>query len=244
MEWSDEGVVLGARRLGDADAVASVFTRDHGRATGLVHGGASKRRRAALEPGNRVALVWKARLEEQLGFFSPFEAIETTAARHMNDPAALAALSAATALLQEATAERSAAPGLYESVLVLFAALDEPAVWPALYVSWEAGLLAALGYGLDLSVCALSGSREDLAFVSPKSGRAASRQAGAPYADRLLRLPPFLLASQNPLSPGDVADGLALTGHFLETRLLAPSMKELPEARARLIVTLGRAGRL
>ncbi len=244
MDWTDEGVMIGARRLGEADAVAELFTRDHGRASGFVYGGASRKKRAALEPGNRIALEWRARLDEQLGFFSQFESLSATSARHMDDPAALAAIASACDLLRLSTPERAPYPGLYESLLVLLAALDAPAVWPAVYVRWEAGLLSALGYGLDFSACALTGDRDDLAFVSPKSGRAASRAAGAPYADRLLRLPGFLLAAQNPAVEGDVADGFALTGAFIERRLLAPAQRDPPEARARLIVALGRSGRL
>jgi DNA repair protein RecO (recombination protein O) len=244
MDWTDEGVMIGARRLGEADAMAELFTRDHGRASGFVHGGAGRRKRSLLEPGNRVALEWKARLEDQLGFFSQFECLAAPSARHMEDPAALAAIASVCDLLRLSTPERAPYPGLYESVQVLFAALDAPSVWPAVYVRWEAGLLSALGYGLDLSVCALTGARDDLAFVSPRSGRAASREAATPYADRLLRLPGFLLAAQNPVAPGDIADGLALTGSFIENRLLAPAQRDMPEARGRLIVTLGRSGRL
>lgn len=244
MEWSDEGLVLGARRLGETDAVVELFTPVQGRRGGLVHGGAGKRRRAVVEPGATVAATWKARTEDRLGFFQPIEAVRSRSAALLDDAAALAALQAALALLQSATAERQPYPGLYEATLVLLDALAEAPDWPALYVRWEAGLLAALGYGLDLARCGATGATDDLTHVSPRTGRAVCRGAAQPYLDRLFPLPGFLLGVQSGLEAGDVADGFALTGAFLESRALAPAMKELPEARARLIVTLGRSGRL
>jgi DNA repair protein RecO (recombination protein O) len=244
VEWSDEGLVLGARRLGETDAVVELFTPLQGRRAGLVHGGAGKRRRAVVEPGATVSATWKARTEDRLGFFQPIEATRSRSAALLDDPAALAALQAALALLQSVTAERQPYPGLHEATVVLLDALSEAPDWPALYVRWEAGLLAALGYGLDLAQCAATGASDDLTHVSPRTGRAVSATAAQPYLDRLHRLPGFLLAAQNPIASGDVADGFALTGSFLESRALAPAMKDLPEARSRLIVTLGRSGRL
>jgi DNA repair protein RecO (recombination protein O) len=243
VEWTDDAVVLAARPYGETQALLEVFARDHGRAGAIVHGGASRRTRPTLQAGNIVRLTWKARTADQLGFFAPVELMEPHAARVLDDAAALAALASATALVRTA-AERQPYPGLYDALVVLLDAFAHPDLWPAIYTRFELGLLAELGYGIDLSACAVTGARDDLAWVSPRSGRAASRQAGAPYADKLLRLPPFLVDASAPLQSGDVADALALAGWFLERRLFDVRGEGLPDSRRRLIEALGLRGRL
>jgi DNA repair protein RecO (recombination protein O) len=244
MEWSDDAIVLGARPFGESGAIAELFTRTHGRAGGMVHGGVSRRTRPVLQAGNLVRATWKARTGDQLGFFSPLELAEPYAAKVMDDAVALAGLSAAVALLRAGTAERNPYPAVYDALTLLIESMTDAAFWPALYARFELGLLAELGYGLDLGACALTGARADLAYVSPRSGRAASREAGAPFADKLLRLPPFLTDAAAPVEEGDVADALALAGFFLERRLFDPQGLGMPEARRRLIERLGMAGRL
>jgi DNA repair protein RecO (recombination protein O) len=242
--WSGSGLAVAARRFGENDAVLDLFTADQGRLAGLVYGGAGSRKRALLEPGTRLSAGWTARAEDALGWFERLEAQGPGPAALLDDPAGLSALQHVSVLLHTVLPERQAFPALWEATLVLLDALAGGQEWPAVLVRWEAGLLAETGYGLDLEACALTGVQENLAFVSPRSGRAASAQAGAPFADRLLRLPPFLATPGAAVEAGDVADGLALTGHFLATRVLAPQRQDLPGARDRLIVQLGRAGRL
>jgi DNA repair protein RecO (recombination protein O) len=242
--WSSDAIALSARKFGENDAILDVLTPEKGRTSGLVYGGTSKSKRALLEPGTRLTVAWKSRSDDQLGFFEGLEGRARGPADLMDDPAALAALSSTASLLLAATPERSQCLGLYEATEVLLDALSDTQGWPSLYVRWELGLLAELGYGLDFSKCALTGTMEDLAWVSPKTGRAASRAAGEPFSDKLLVLPPFLLAGQNKPVSGDVADGFALTGHFIARELLDPVRKSMPEARARLIFSLGKSGRL
>jgi DNA repair protein RecO (recombination protein O) len=243
MEWTDQAYVLGAKPFGETKAIAEVFTREHGRQAGVVHGGVSRRVTPALQAGNLVHAAWKARTGEQLGHFSALELIEPHAARLMTDAAALTGLASAIALLRAAAVERQAYPGLFDAFGVLIGAMGD-AVWPALYTRFELGLLAEVGYGLDLTACAVTGDRGDLAFVSPRTGRAASRAAGAPYADKLLALPRFLTDPAAPIAEGDVADAFALAGYFLERRLFDQRGEGLPDARRRLIETLGHSGRL
>jgi DNA repair protein RecO (recombination protein O) len=242
--WRSDAIALAARKFGENDAILEVFTPDKGRVSGLVYGGAGKSKRALLEPGTRLHVAWKSRSEDQLGFFETLESRGPGPAVLMDDPAALAVISAIASLLQATTPERSSLFGLYEATEILLASLNETTTWPALYIRWEMGLLSELGYGLDLTKCALTGACDDLAWVSPKTGKAASRDAGAPYADKLLVLPPFLLGAQNQPQSGDVADGFALTGHFIARELLDPVQKTMPDTRARLIFSLGRTGRL
>jgi DNA repair protein RecO (recombination protein O) len=240
MEWSDEGVILGVRPHGETGAVLELFTRAHGRHLGLVHGGRSRKLRPVLQTGNHVDATWKARLADNLGHFA-VELRKGFAAQVMDDPAALAALTSMAALAR-LMPERDPHPGLYEVTLFVLGFLDEREVWPALVVRWELALLEELGFGLDLSACAATGATSDLVYVSPRSGRAVSAQAGEPYKDRLLALPPFLRGrSPSAAVTGEHLEaGFALTGHFLEARVLSPRGLPMPEARARLLSYLGR----
>lgn len=238
MEWRDEGLVIGVRGHGEANALVELFTAAHGRHFGLVRGGRSGRRRPVLQAGNKVAAVWRARLDEHLGHFD-IEPLRLDAARLMASAVALyglASLGALTRLLPE----RDPHPALYETAGVLVAALDDAALAGPLMARFELALLAELGFGLDLGRCAVTGAREDLAFVSPRSGRAVGATAGAPWADRLLPLPAFLLEGQGGALPGpaDVAAGLRLTEYFLTRRVLAPRRLALPAARASFIAAL------
>jgi len=240
MQWSDEAVVLGVRPHGETAAVAELFTRRHGRHLGLVHGGRSRRLRPVLQVGNHVDVTWKARLADNLGHFA-LELRKGFAALLMDDAAALAAMTSMAALAR-LLPERDPHPNLYEVTQFVLGYLDVPAVWPALLVRWELVLLDELGFGLDLTSCAATGQNGDLLYVSPKSGRAVSGEAGAPYRDRLLALPPFLRrGAPGNVSSEDVRAGFALTGHFLEARVLIPRDLEMPEARGRLLSYLRRS---
>jgi DNA repair protein RecO (recombination protein O) len=235
MDWSDTAIVLSVRALGESGAIVEALTRDHGRHLGLVRGGASRRMKPVLQPGNTLAVHWRARLSEHLGSFA-VELAQARAGTLMEGREALAGLNAFAAVAAAATPEREAHAPVYLGAEILLDAMIEDGIdhWGPLYVRWEAGLLDALGFGLDLSRCAATGRTDDLVYVSPRSGRAVSRGAGADYKDKLLRLPSFLLGSQNAVERADIAAGLKLTGYFLTERVLAPHGKEMPAARARL----------
>ncbi|MGE0096498.1 MAG: DNA repair protein RecO [Alphaproteobacteria bacterium] len=240
MEWSDDGIVLSARKHGESAAIAVLLTREHGRYAGLVHGGSSRRMHGMLEPGNRVRVTWRARLDEHLGSFSsPFDLVSNVSASLLDDPLRLTALQAICAVAEAALPEREKHKDVFLGLLGLLDALSGES-WAAGYVRWELALLADLGFGLDLSACAATGSNDNLTYVSPKSGRAVSASAGEPYRDRLLSLPGFLLREQHVPGVGEVAAGLALTGYFLDRHVLEPHGKTLPLARGRLVDRLGR----
>src|SRR5688572_9200215 len=233
MQWSDEGIILSVKAHGETAAVAEIFTRAHGRHLGLVHGGRSRRLRPVLQTGNHVDATWKARLAEHLGHVT-VELRKGYAAQAMEDPLALAGLSSLCAL-SRLLPERDPHAALFEVALFVLGYLDEPEVWPALMVRWELALLDELGFGLDLAACAATGANDNLIYVSPKSGRAVSASAGDEYKDRLLRLPGFLAKGrQGAATIADVVDGLTLTGHFLETRVLIPRGDAMPAARVRM----------
>jgi len=232
MEWEAPGIVLEARPFGEGDLVATVMTEAHGAHRGLARGGQSRARVALWQPGNLVQLRWVGRLADQLGAFSA-EMVHPAAALAMNDPLNLAMLSAACAVAEGAMPEREAHPRVFGGLLHLLAHLPEGAAVLAHQIRWEAGLLAELGYGLDLATCALTGSTEGLAFVSPKSGRAVCEEAAGLWKERLLPLPGLLLGE----GPGDAAawrDGLRLTGHFLARDAFGLQHKALPAARLAL----------
>jgi DNA repair protein RecO (recombination protein O) len=236
MEWHDEGVVLAARRHAESDAILETLTREHGRHLGLVHGGASRRVRSALLPGNTLNLGWRARLSEHLGVFSA-ELRHERAGAILESRDALIGLSAFAEMTRAVLPEREPHPALYDVAEILLDAIErtEFAHWAPLYVRWEMGVLEAVGFGLDLSRCAATGSTSELQFVSPKSGRAVCREAGEPYRGRLLELPAFLIETRAASAgPADIRAGLALTARFLLDRVLMPHQRPMPAARMRL----------
>ncbi|WP_439548627.1 DNA repair protein RecO [Falsiroseomonas sp.] len=234
MEWDAPAVILDVRPHGEGGAIVSVMTEQHGRHAGLAKGGTSRAQSALWQPGNLVEARWVGRLADQLGSMSA-EMVHPAAALAMEDPLALAALRAACATAEGALPEREAHPHIFHGLVAFVATLarDTALALPDL-VRWEADLLAELGYGLDLARCAITGSTEDLAFVSPRSGRAVSEPAAGEWRDRLLPLPRFLLG-QGPSTAADWAAGLRLTGHFLARDVFGVHNKGLPAARELLL---------
>ena len=235
MQWSDDGLVLGARRHGETSVILELMTREHGRHLGLVHGGRSKRLQPVLQPGNSVHATWRARLDEHLGSYA-VEGGELRSARLIASGLALYGIGAMAALLR-LLPERDPHPALYDAAIVLAEHLHDRHVAPALFVRFEVALLSELGFGLDLSRCAVTERTTDLVYVSPKSGRAVSGEAGEPYRDRLLALPPFLRRRQNGAepSPDEIRAGFALTEHFLRGHVFEPRGVPPPEERARFV---------
>jgi DNA repair protein RecO (recombination protein O) len=232
MEWTDEGIVLGVRRHGESSAIVELLTRGHGRHLGLVRGGASKRMRPLLQPGNSVAAVWRARLDEHLGTYM----IEGTRLRAANLFASSHAVYGVTHLgsLARLLPERDPHEGIYEMLDHMLDHFDDANDAAVHLIRFELAMLAELGFGLDLEVCAATGATEDLVYVSPKSGGAVSRSAGAPFHDRLLRLPAFLRQSEEDagvLTDDDLRDGFVLTGIFLLRHVLEPRGQTHSDAR-------------
>jgi DNA repair protein RecO (recombination protein O) len=238
VEWAAPAVVLAARPHGEGGAIVTVLTEARGRHAGLVKGGASRAQAGLWQPGNLIEARWVARLPEQLGSLSG-EMVHPAAALAMEDGLALATLAAACAVAEGALPEREAHPACFHGLVAVIAALARgPEAALPLLVRWELGLLAELGYGLDLARCAASGATEGLAWDSPRTGRAVSAEAGAPYAGRLLPLPGFL---RDPEQPGDAPEwlaGLRLTGFFLTRDAFGLQHRPLPAAREALEATL------
>ena len=235
MEWRDQGILLSTRTHGETSVIIEVFTPVHGRHAGVVRGGTSRKLAPVLQPGAQLDLSWRARLEEHIGTFT-VEPVRSRAAASMGDRLSLAGLNAVTALLLFCLPEREAHPGLYRRTEALLDLLGQGDVWPLAYLNWEMALLDEMGFGLDLSGCAVMGAQaNDLSYVSPRSGRAVSRAGAGEWADRLLPLPACLLGA-GPAPDTEVAEGFRVTGHFLQNHL-APELgtKPLPAARQRFV---------
>jgi DNA repair protein RecO (recombination protein O) len=230
MEWQADGIVIGCRRHGESAVILEVMTRERGRHLGLVRGGRSRRMQPVLQPGNTVQVQWQARLEEHLGLFK-VEPVALRAARFMGSSASLFGLTHLAGLLR-LLAEREAHPGLHDACLIILEHLDAPGVAAPLIARFELEILSELGFGVDLTSCAVTGSTQNLVYVSPKSARAVSGEAGEAYKDRLLPLPAFLrglgLESREALRQGFALSGYFLNRHVYEPRgLQAPAEREM-----------------
>lgn len=239
MEWRDEVILLSVRRHGESSAIIEVFTEEKGRHTGVVRGGTSRKIAPILQPGAQLDVYWRARLEDHIGAFT-VEPVRSRAALVMDNRLALSGLNAVTALLGFCLPEREPHPALYRRSGQLLDLLGQDNLWPLAYLQWEAALLNEMGYGLDLDACAVTGATDDLCYVSPKSGRAVSRQGAGDWVERLLPLPPALLG-QGQGGNKEIADGLETTGYFLANRM-APDLgsRPLPDARARFVAAFTR----
>lgn len=233
--WTDQGIILSLRPHGEGGAVVSILTENHGRHAGYVHGAQSSSKRAVLEPGTQVAIDWQAKTSDQLGTYK-LEQIKSWSSFVVDEADRLSALLAACQLCEQALPERELHSELFYGTQSLFEMLTQN-IWGEAYIMWEIAFLRELGFAIDLSKCAAGGDNTDLIYISPKTGRAVSRDAGAPYKDRLLPLPDFLKKNKkgsNLLGTNeDILTGLRLTGYFLEHWVFAQHSKGMPEVRLR-----------
>jgi DNA repair protein RecO (recombination protein O) len=241
MQWTDEGIVIGVKRHGEASAILELMTREHGRHLGLVRGGFGSRMKPVLQVGNGVSASWRARLDEHLGNYT-IEPVNLRASSFFAASHAIYGVSH-LATLMRLLPERDPHADLYAELEDVLNHLDDAVVAAPMVVRFELQLLSELGFGLDLEQCASTGSRADLIYVSPKSGRAVSREAGEPWADKMLRLPAFLRERDAAPAGRDLDDGFALTGFFLARHVLEPRGLALSDERAHFIAAILRGPR-
>jgi DNA repair protein RecO (recombination protein O) len=239
MQWTDEGIVLGVKRHGESSVILELMTLERGRHLGLVRGGAGTRLRGLLQPGNSLHATWRARLDEHLGHYA-VEGTNLRAARFLGAAHAVHGVTHLAALCR-LLAEREPHARLFAALDAILDVVDEPLAAATAIARFELDFLAELGFGLDLSSCAATGATADLAYVSPRSGRAVSRAAGADYRDRLLPLPAFLHADEAPAGAADLAAAFALCGFFLDRHAFAPRGLPLPAARSRFVAAVSKA---
>ena len=240
MKWTDEAIILGTRRHGETSVILELMTAAHGRHLGLVRGGRSRQRRSFLQPGNSLSATWRARLDEHLGNFT-VEPIAERASRLMEEASGVYGLQLLAALLR-LVPERDPQPRLYGALAAILDALGESRAAGRLLVQFELEILNELGFGLDLSCCAATGSTVGLCYVSPRTGRAVSREAGEPYRDRLLPLPSFLLDASAQPPTADLLSGFRLTGFFLARHVYEPRGLAESPARPCLMALVARDG--
>lgn len=243
LTFTDEALILSVDKLGEHDALVQVFTPVHGLCRGVVKRGLTSKQRADVQPATLAEATWKARMPEHLGTLT-LEAKHGFASRVMHDPLRLAAIGSVLAMVGSSLAERDAHPELYAQLINFLqhvAAGVEPLLWLAEYVRLELALLELAGFGLDLTCCAATGTTEALHYVSPKSGRAVSQAAGQPYHDRMLALPEFIRVGEVfPQSLCEIGQGVALTGHFFEARMLPALHRKPSPLRAHFVSLLAR----
>lgn len=232
MKWTDSGIILSVRPFGENSRIVSLLTPTYGRHAGLMK--VPKTRSAAsTEPGTFVEATWNARLSEHLGQWN-LEATASLSARLLALPLSLMALSSACCLTDQCLPERHPYPHIYRLLKELIEELVQSPDCLIPYVEYELTLLKNLGFGLDLSACAATGQQHDLIYISPKTGRAVSRQAGEPYKTHLLPLPSYWIREG---APPNIRASLAVTGYFL-TRHLTEG-RGLPPIRQRLMEKIG-----
>lgn len=238
MEWRDKGILLATKPFGETSLIIDVFTPDHGKSSGVVRGGQSKKLKPTLQIGAQLDLTWKARLEEHLGSFQ-VELIRSRTANVMNDRLLLAGMLSSATLINRFFPTGQVYKEFYESSENLFDLLQFPDIWTLGYLKWELEFLETLGFGLDLEKCAVTGSTEDLKFISPKSGRAVSQSAAGEWSSKLLPFP--IAASGQVNSLEDILAGLKVSQFFLEKKvLIAFGMEHLPTVRSRFISSIER----
>jgi DNA repair protein RecO (recombination protein O) len=239
MQWIDEAIVLGVKRHGETSVIVELMTAERGRHLGLVRGGAGRRMRGVLQPGNSLRATWRARLDEHLGNFA-VEGINLRAASFLDAAHAVHGVTHLAALCR-LLAEREPHAAIYGALEMILDDLDDPRRAGPSIARFELAFLAELGFGLDLQSCAATGTTADLIYVSPRSGRAVSRAAGEAYRDKLMALPAFLRDDDVAASAADLAAAFALTGFFLDRHAFAPRGLALPEARAQFVTAISRA---
>jgi DNA repair protein RecO (recombination protein O) len=216
MEWRSVGILLAARKHGETSLIIDTFCPGHGRYLGVVKGGASRKFAPILQVGAQLDLTWKARLQDHLGSFK-VELVRARTVHAMSDRILAAGLTSVSTILSRVLPERQAYDNFYRTTEDLLDLLNQPNIWPMAYLRWELELLTVLGYGLDLSKCAVSGSTEKLRYVSPRTGRAISEQAAGEWVSKLLHLPSIILKGSG--NSDSIIDGLKLTGYFLTRKV-------------------------
>ncbi len=233
MQWADDGIIIGVRKFSERDALVSLFTRQHGCYRAIAKHALTSKQRGTFEPGNHVHARWNARLAEHMGTLA-CELLHPVAAVVMQDRMALTALLSCCSLLDTALHERDPHPMLYDRFAQVLEAMLHREDWQKHYLLFERDLLQELGFGLDLSECAATGSTESLIYISPKSGRAVSAEAGQAYHDRMLPLPHVFKDETITPKPAEILDAMRVCGYFLGVWLFEPRGQSMPDARRRL----------
>lgn len=243
MQWIDEAVILALKKIGEKSVIMTALTHDNGLVSGMVHGLTAKKDKGAYQPGNVVSIKWRSRLADQLGTLTLIDVKHSVASAVIRSADKLYALNAVLCLIKDNLPDNDPHPEVYQNIILLLAELVKENAWLKHYILFELNLLSQLGFGIELNQCAVTQQTHDLHYVSPKSGKAVSRDVGIPYHDKLLILPHFMHQNEEKTGNTDIfidnaslVDGLVLTEFFLSKYIYRPQNKELPAPRQQLVL--------
>ena len=234
MQWTSEAIIIKQQKFDDDKLLCWLFSATEGVYKGLIT--LNKKTRSQIQIGNIVSATWRARLETHLGSYY-CELLKPLPMPILNDKLKLSSVTSLCALLSTCLPERAPETKIYEYSLSYFLTIKDHSNWLIEYLRLELFLLTELGYGLSLDACAVTGSKDNLYYVSPTTGKAVTKEIGLPYHDKLLILPEFFKGEET----GNIVDGFRLTGFFLHKYLYLPEGNNLPQTRIRfaeLIETL------
>ena len=233
MNLTDEGIAIGVKKFSDSTNLMKILTKDNGIYSGLIRIKKNQGNSGVNIPGNTLSVNWRARLSEHLGFFNT-ELIKSRSSNYLNSSINLEVLNSICSLM-DIFPEREECIDLYNLIEELLDNLNNTRLWPFLYIKFELLFIERMGYGLDLSSCAVNGSTDNLNWVSPKTGRAVSALGAKGWEDRLLKLPEFLGQNEiKSVSKVDLLDSLKLTEFFLIKRVYSQYAKNLSSSRKRM----------
>jgi DNA repair protein RecO (recombination protein O) len=233
LQWQEIGIILSSKIFAENSRIVTVFNKTLGKTSGLV-----KNPKMFVQPGDISDIFWSGRTVNQFGtlktenIFSPF-------AHVFNNPFGIFAIESVCFLCSGGLPERAPHPRLFDALKDFLLSISGENR-PENYVFFEMNFLAEVGVGPDLSKCALTGKTEDLFYVSPRTGRAATRAAGEKYKDRLFVLPQFLISKVDNPCDYDIFCALQITGHFLKMYFHDISDGKLPLSRDYLMAELSK----
>ncbi|MGN0929721.1 MAG: DNA repair protein RecO [Alphaproteobacteria bacterium] len=237
MKWEDKGILIAIKKFGETDQIATFITSEHGLSNGLIKGGISKKQKPYLQIGNLFNIIWKSRLEEQLGFFS-FDPVDILGTMFFDNPLKLQLLSSLCSILYDAVSENQNYHELFIQTKLLIDNLKTTQKDTQLllqYITWEKNLLGFIGFALNLDKCNATGVTENLCYISPKTGHAICKSAGEPYKDKLLPFPKIWQKENelylNEVCFSDLKEALEILSFFLEQRIYFEKNKPFPFIR-------------
>lgn len=237
MQVKDEGYIIKTLKYGENSLIVTVLSIAHGKMTGFIKSAVSKKKLGIYQLGNKISFNAYARVEENMFQFRGVELLESNVVHFLSNPQKLAVLSSFCELFNSSIPDGEPLEGLVRSISQFMDNLDDE-MWLKNYAILEFRLLYFLGIGLDLGSCAATGTIENLAFVSPKSGRAVCLKAGLPYEDKLFKYPHFALNKNILPTKEEVMDLLKMNEFFLKKNFFEAHDLQFPLSRASLIENL------
>ena len=231
MQIDDEGIIIKKKKYRESSLLISFFSLNHGINSGLVKG-VLKKDFGTYEIGNKVYIKSSFRLDEQL-WNCKFELIKNNSVNYFDNQNKLNTLLTICSIIDLSLPKNNPQIKIYNKTIDLIENLLSKD-WVVKYIFWELFLLSELGYGLDLEKCVVSGKKENLIYVSPKSGKAVSKTEGEKYKNKLFNLPKFLIDKNVKPTNDSLKQAISLTGFFID-KFLKKNNKKLPFYRKNIL---------